>query len=158
MKATIKIIMVILFSLITLKSNAQVGQNYSPALEIFMKTKMTNGATVKFKATANTTPIWNPLTYLIDTQNWLTKTLEINGDYNGYEVGWHTDGGTQYGMPSLGWCKEYTIKVTNADKYASFKVETYGWQHVSDIYIMYDYSTDHFATWSGDELDPIIMI
>ena len=66
-----------------------------------MKLKNASGNIVEFEAKADCYPIWNPLNYLIDTPNWETLVLKINADdYDPQTTGWHTDGGTQWGMVS----------------------------------------------------------
>jgi len=116
-------------------------------LEIFMKTKDTGGATVTFQTTTESSTIWRPSKSnpIIDTNNWNNiADVVIEGDYTQNYKGWHTDGDTEWGMPSLGWAVEYTISVTNAGKYASFTVETLGYIENSDQNIIYDYDDDTF--------------
>lgn len=131
----------ILFLLIT----PSIAQK-TPSLEIFLKTRNTGGDTTHFQAIAESTPIWNPLNSNIITgdSEYSSSTLTIVGDYSGLYKGWHTDGGDDWDMPSLGWCELYTIAVTNSGYTASFEVETFGAIFQGDVFIVYDYESDEF--------------
>lgn len=156
MKNFFTLIMIILV-LFIFESEAQIKKiaSMDTDLEIFIRTKdVPEDTTVKLKAIANTTPIWSPLSpYLIDTPNWQTSDIEVPANYDGWIIGWHSDGSNKYGMPSLGWAEEYEIEVTNLSKSASFQVGTYGWQLDSDEYIMYDWNDDKFTHWDGSSIN-----
>lgn len=123
------------------------AQESAPPLEIFMRTKnVPAGTTVSFNAHTTQATRWDPYGDL--TSGYQDGNPSISGNYLGCDKGFDFADPGYLGNPSLGK-NDYTIKVTNSGKSASFDVYANGCSFNRDLYVTYDWNLDQFFSGGG---------